>query len=231
MFKKKINKGMKEGLKVIITGASGLVGSELLKLLAANDRIDAIKVFARRDCAVINNKQQNYIIDMSDIAHYAQDFSGDIYFCCLGTTMAQAGSKEAFKKVDYDLVCNTLTIAASNQVETVCLVSSLGADAHSNIYYSHIKGLTEDALKNMNFKRSFIFRPSLLIGPRNHLRPSEKLAQITAPLWNNFLFGKLAKYKSIQAITVANAMMQLAISDNCAGFNIFESDKIQSFGI
>jgi len=213
------------GKTAIITGATGLIGSHLVRTLLQDVAYEKIIAISRRPLDLDSHKLEQVITDFKN-EEWVHAFTGHDYFCCLGTTMAKAGSKEAFKHTDHDLIVRCFE-AAMGKASTVCLVSSMGADTRSLVYYNHIKGLTEAALKQLNFPRAFVLRPSLLIGERTEKRTMEYIAQKTAGIWDSLLQGPLKKYQSIGADTVAKAMIILANSDRSQGFYIFESDKIK----
>jgi uncharacterized protein YbjT (DUF2867 family) len=152
----------------------------------------------------------------------------DVAFCALGTTMAVAGSKEAFYHVDYDLVMAFAKAAKAQGVHTFVLVSSLGADAGSANYYLKVKGETEKDLEALGFHSLIILQPSLLMGDRKEFRFGELFGKGVMTLFNPLMLGPLAKYRGIDGRKVANAMLRLA-KENIKGVHVLESDKLQAF--
>ena len=137
----------------IIIGATGLVGNHLLQLLLEDKNFSCVKIFVRRKTGIDNPKLKEFIIDFNDIERYSADITGDVLFSCLGTTLKQAGSKEAQYKVDYTYQYKFAELASKNGVQNYLLVSSTGADATSAFFYSKIKGELEQSVKQMPFEK------------------------------------------------------------------------------
>ena len=212
----------------LIAGASGLVGSKLLKLLLENDAYQTVHVLLRRPHEIKSAKIVEHIINFDELVKFDFNQKIDHVFCTLGTTIKKAKTKENFRKVDYDYVLTLGKKANEWKAEKFLLVSSLGANAKSAIFYNRVKGEIEDALKHLELSHLFIFRPSLLLGNREEQRTGEKTAinvyKVIAPLF----FGPFRKYKGIEASQVAKGMMETAQNDS-EQLRIFESDKIQLF--
>lgn len=212
----------------LIAGASGLVGSELLKLLLENDAYQTIHVLLRRPLETKSAKIVEHIVNFDELDKFDSNLKIDHVFCTLGTTIKKAKTKENFRKVDYDYVLALGKKANEWKAEKFLLVSSLGANAKSAIFYNRTKGEIENALKQLKLPHLFIFRPSLLIGNRKEQRTGEKTAinvyKVIAPLF----FGPFKKYKGIEASQVAIGMMDTALQ-NTDHLKILESDEIQIF--
>lgn len=213
------------GKKAILAGASGLVGGELLSILLAGDEYEKVIVLGRRSLNIEHPKLQEFIIEFDRMDDYQEFFHVDEVFCCLGTTIKKAGSKEAFKKVDVDYVLSLAKTAREMNVKKFLLVSSIGADSRSKIFYSRMKGLAEEGLKEIGFDYLHIFQPSLLLGERNEVRSGEHAAMIISKRISFIFRGSLKKYKPIEANVVAKVMY------NCAqiketGTHIHLSDEI-----
>ncbi len=215
---------MESKLKICIIGASGLVGHQLHKLLSQNENIEHIIAVTRKSLSEILPKTSNLVIDFSNLS--SMSVEADVYICCLGTTIKDAGSPAAFRLVDYDYVLQFAELAKKNHARKFLLISALGADAHSKIFYNQIKGQVEAEVCRLKIPVIDIFRPSLLLGDRTQVRPGELLAQKISPLINPILIGPLQKYRAIQSKTVALAM-QRRVFDLSAGRNIFESNEIE----
>jgi uncharacterized protein YbjT (DUF2867 family) len=153
----------------------------------------------------------------------------DDVFCCLGTTIKKAGSQAAFRKVDFTYAYEAAQLAVQQGAEHFLLVSSLGADANSSVFYSRVKGELEIAIAALPFAAVSIFQPSLLLGERAEFRFGERLAEPLAKVLSVFLLGPLRKYRAIEAHTVAAAMIHVAKSPG-KGVTIYESDRIQEIG-
>jgi uncharacterized protein YbjT (DUF2867 family) len=149
----------------------------------------------------------------------------DDVFCCLGTTMKKAGSRSEFYKVDFNYPLQIAKAALSNQAKRFAIVSAMGANSSSLIYYNRVKGEIEGSLKQLNFESLLIFRPSLLVGERNEQRFGEKMGERLSKMLNPLI---PAKYQAIEAQKVANAMVLITAS-NVKGNLVYESDILQEF--
>ncbi|MBK6263447.1 NAD-dependent epimerase/dehydratase family protein [Marivirga sp. S37H4] len=211
----------------LIAGATGLVGGHLLDLLMEDPYYSHIKVLTRRNIGGNDGKLKEIIIeDFDNLESYVKELKADDYFCCLGTTMKKAGSKEAFKKVDFQYPTTLAAIARENEANSFSLISAMGANAKSFVFYNKVKGETENAIQAMKLKKTFIFRPSIIEGERNDQRKGEKVA-----LWAvdklDFIFkGPLKKYEKIHARQIAKAILETAKNES-ASLKILESDEIQ----
>ncbi|WP_460503201.1 NAD-dependent epimerase/dehydratase family protein, partial [Hymenobacter agri] len=159
----------------LLAGATGLIGSYLLPLLLASERYDKVIVVGRRAVPTLHPKLVQVTTELDQLEAVRLKLIADDVFCCLGTTMAQAGSKEAFFTVDFRYVVQLAALAAGNFAAQFLVVSSMGADADSRIYYSQVKGEMEAAVRQAPFRAIHIFRPSLLLGERAHPRLGERL--------------------------------------------------------
>lgn len=213
-----------------IFGATGLVGGHLLDILANEERYTKIKVVNRRNTDISDAKIEEIIISDFDKLHEnVNTLKADDYYCCLGTTIKKAGSKEAFKKVDFEYVINIAALAKENDADSFSVISAMGAKANSMIFYNQIKGEMEDAVKALKNKRTYIFRPSLIEGSRNEERSGEKAAQW---IFNKFDFifkGPLKKYGSVPAFKIAKAMNYI-VRENDEEYKVLESDEIKEIG-
>ncbi|MXV49781.1 NAD(P)H-binding protein [Pedobacter sp. HMF7647] len=210
----------------IIVGATGLIGSQLLKQLVASDDFAQIILFARRDIGCLSAKTTQHIIDFDHIQDYSSFIKGDVLFSCLGSTNSKTPDKALYKKVDLDYTLSIAEIAKQNGVEDFHVISSIGADAHSSNFYLKLKGEIEDRVKKISFKSTHIYQPSLLLGKRPEFRVGERLAQVLMPLMSVFLIGSLRKYKPIKAEAVAAAMINQSLK-NLKGVFIYPSNEIQ----
>jgi uncharacterized protein YbjT (DUF2867 family) len=213
----------------IIFGSTGLVGSALLKILIQSDEYETIKAFVRKPVSTSHKKLQQILIDFDQPESYDTQVTGDDIYLCLGTTMKKAGSKDAFYKIDYTYTLQAASAAAKNQVKKLCLISSLGADASSAVYYSKVKGEVERDISMFGFEAIHIVRPSLLLGNRKENRVGERVGILLSSMLSFLFVGPLKKYKAIQDITVATAMYRLMQSDT-KGTIIHESIELQKFG-
>ena len=214
----------------LIAGASGLVGGFLLRQLLELPEYDRVISLGRRPLALAHPKLVQVTVDFAALEKTTADLRCDDAFCCLGTTIKQAGSQENFRAVDHAAVLAVAWTARRNGAQRFFLVSSLGASARSRIFYNRVKGETEEALEVLDFGTLGLFRPSLLLGPRVEKRPAERL--IAAVMWiaEPLLIGPLRQYRAIQAEVVARAMSRCSFGRPGQGVLIFPSDEIQDLG-
>ena len=210
--------------KVIVAGATGLIGGELTTLLAGSPAVDEIKVVTRRP--TVFDKVKEIQVDYDQLEDHSGQFGADAAYCCLGTTMKKAGSREMFFKVDHDYVISFAEEVCKAGVRRFFLVSSMGASESSAFYYNRVKGQTENKLKTIGFEEIHIMRPSLLLGSRDENRIGESMAQFIMTSLEFMLIGPLRKYRPIQARAVARAMVKLSERKRTGVF-IHESEEIK----
>lgn len=209
----------------LIAGATGLVGTELLHVLLESPRYEEVKILVRKPIDVVHPKLKQITADFDQLENYQSYFDVDDVFCCLGTTIKKAGSQEAFKIVDYDYPVKLALMAQTAGVQNFLVISALGANAQSKVFYSRTKGQLENQLKEINLKALHIFQPSLLLGNRQEFRLGEKIASILSPVFSPLMVGKMKRYKPVTARRVALAMFiraQTALS----GPFVYASDQI-----
>lgn len=209
----------------LIAGASGLIGSQLLTLLLASDRYAKVIVVGRRPVPQVHPKLEQRVLDFDQLEQHKLALIADDVYCCLGTTMRQAGSKEAFYQVDYLYVVKLAALTAGNFAAQFLVVSAMGADASSRIYYNRVKGEMEDAVRKTPFRAIHFFRPSLLLGNRTEKRLGEQIGAVLSSILRPLLLGPLRKYQPVEALTVARAMLQAAEEDG-GGIRVHLSDEI-----
>ena len=213
----------------LIIGSTGLIGSELLNLLLdSNDYLKVI-TFVKRDTGIKHRKLTQHIIDFDKPETYKELIVGDDFFCTIGTTIKKAGSKEAFRKVDFEYPRQFAAFALQNKVQKYLIISSLSADANSGNFYLKTKGEIQDFLKDCNFESVAVLQPSLLLGNRTEFRLGEKVGAFFMKTLSFLFLGNLKKYKPIEGKTVAKALLKIAQTNN-KGFKIYESDAIQEIG-
>lgn len=210
----------------ILLGASGLVGGYLLDMLLDCGIYKQIVIFVRKPLSKVHPRLIQHIIDFDKTESYKHLVKGDDLFCCLGTTIKKAGSQAAFRKVDYEYPLKFAEIAKEAQIEQFLIITSIGADAKSSVFYTRTKGECEDSISALQLNTLRIFRPSLLLGNRPEFRLGEKLSKYSMKLLSIFMVGKLKKYRPIEARQVANAMM-ITAQQPSTGLAIYESDQIQ----
>lgn len=205
--------------QVLLTGATGLVGGHLLRMLLNAPDIKSIAAPTRRPLTDISGVFNPHDPQLTDALAQVVD-PIDIVFCCLGTTRREAGSKEAFVHADYTLVIDTALVGKKLGAQHMLVVSAMGANAHSPFFYNRVKGEMEEALIAQQWPRLTIARPSMLIGEREKKRAGETLF---APLFN-LLPGNL---KSIEARDVASALLAEALSPAQEGVRILSSSQLR----
>jgi uncharacterized protein YbjT (DUF2867 family) len=210
----------------LIAGASGLTGSALVEWLLKDNYYGEIKLLVRKKLSFNDARIKQIEVDYAQLENYSEQLKADDVYCTLGTTIKKAGSQATFKKVDYEYPLQLGKIAKQNNAQKFLIVTAIGSDADSPIFYNKVKGETERDLKALNLPQLYIFRPSLLTGNRKEKRAGEKAAIVASAFFNHLLFGPLKKYRSIHASTVAFAMKYVARFFNNE-FHIFESDEIQ----
>jgi uncharacterized protein YbjT (DUF2867 family) len=213
------------GKAAILVGATGLVGTELLGLLLKSQVYDKIVCFTRRPLSVKHHKLHNVVLDFSEMKYHENLFKVDDVFCCLGTTIKKAKTKEAMYKIDVEYPVEIAEYSKKNGVKNFVIISSMGANSNSTIWYSRMKGILEEKLKGIGMSSLFIVRPSLLLGDRTEFRLGECIGtQLSKAI--SFLFvGPLKKYRPIRARNVAVTMLLLAQQVN-KGVRILESDEL-----
>jgi uncharacterized protein YbjT (DUF2867 family) len=209
----------------LLAGATGLIGKQLLQLLLNDPEYHKVIAITRKPLNISDQKLENIITDFDNLSSYKEKLKADNVFCCLGTTMKVAKSKDAFRKVDFTYPLELATRSFEEGAKQFLLVSSLGADKTSSIYYNQVKGETEEAIEKINFPSYHIFRPSLLLGQREESRSAEDAAKV---VYGFFGFLIPEKYKAIDAAKVARAMVHFARQEQEGKF-IHESKSLQSF--
>ena len=213
--------------KSLILGATGLIGNELLQLLLNDKNYSQVTVIVRSKISFENPKLQQIILeDFSKMKDYMESFQVDDVFCCLGTTMKKAKTKENFKQVDFDYPLLAAEISKEMGVKRFLLVSAMGANPKSSIFYNQVKGEVELAIQKLRLPAFFIFRPSLLLGKRKEFRLGEKTAAGISQMLPFVYKGKLGNYRPVQAESLTSVMLQMAQS-YLPGTQIFENDQIQ----
>ncbi|HEX8176859.1 MAG TPA: oxidoreductase [Pyrinomonadaceae bacterium] len=206
-------------------GATGLVGGHCLELLLEDDAYLRVVSLGRRETGRQHPKLEEHLIDFERLKDSSHLFRGDDLFCCLGTTIKKAGSQAAFRQVDFTYPVEAARIASENGTAQFLLVSAIGADSGSRIFYNRTKGEVEEAVAKFPFRGVQIFRPSLLLGERREFRAGERMAEKAMKLFSFLLAGPLKKYRPVPARDVAAAMIRVA-TQNPAGVNHFDSDRI-----
>lgn len=209
----------------LIIGATGLVGEQCLNALLGSNAYEKVIAVTRKSINSNNPKLQNIISNFENTGQLAAQLKADHVFCAMGTTIARAGSQAAFKVADYQIPLQVATLALQNGAQKFILVSSLGADARSAVFYSRVKGELEEALKKLNYGTLIILRPSILLGNRREKRTGEAIGRFVAEKFSFLFAGPLKKYKGTPAGVLGNLMVKLALEKN-SGVLIIENDEI-----
>jgi uncharacterized protein YbjT (DUF2867 family) len=211
----------------LLAGATGLVGSHVLAPLLADADWSHVVTVGRRITPLRHEKLEQRMLDLGALDAVADLPRVDDVFCCLGTTIKQAGSQQAFRRVDHDYVVGLARAGLRAGATQFLLVSAVGADAESRLFYSRIKGETEAAIRKLPYRAIQIFRPSLLLGERAEFRLGERIAMLGAPIMALLLPGRLRRYRPILAADVARAMVRVA-REAPRGPNVFEYDAMRA---
>lgn len=205
---------------IVIAGATGLTGEHLLDRLLSEPTVARVLAPSRRPLASHPHLEN----PVGELDQLLPTLTGpvDTAFCCLGSTIKQAGSQEAFRAVDHDLVLAFARRARELGARHLVVISALGANPQSSVFYNRVKGETEAALKAMGWPQLTIARPSLLLGARREFRLGERLA---APLLR-WLPGK---YRGIDACALARALWRLALEEQ-DGVRVIESADLRRLG-
>ena len=212
-------------MKAVLLGASGLIGSSLLGQLLASPHYSEVLVLVRKPLNQQHPKLKVLVVDFDKLNNYAENLKTDVVFCCLGTTKKKTPDQENYRKIDYQYPLDMGWIAYTNGAAQYHLVSSLGANPQSSIFYSRLKGEVERDLKTIPFKTIHIYRPSLLDGERKESRLGERLMIYAMRALNPLLIGGLKKYRSIRIDRVAAAMLNQSLVDK-RGIFIHQSDQL-----
>jgi uncharacterized protein YbjT (DUF2867 family) len=198
----------------VVLGGSGLVGSALLELLASDARYDRVAVLTRRPLSLTAPKLREVLVDFGKPESYRSALAVDDVFCALGTTIAKAGSREAFRRVDLEVPLEVAREAQTAGAQRFLLVSAVGADSKSAIFYNRTKGELELQLGAVGFPKGLrILHPSMLLGERKESRLGERMATFLMGAAGPLLQGGLARYRAISAVDVARALVAAAFGD------------------
>ena len=212
----------------IILGATGLTGGKLLQLLLNDPNYAKIKLFSRSSLGISNPKIEEYLGDMFTLNEFKEKFTGDEVFCCIGTTKAKTPDKDVYRKIDFGIPVKAAELCKENGIETIIVISTLGANSQSNIFYTRTKGEMEDAVLKHQIQKTYLLQPSLIGGKREERRMGEWVFKQMMKVANLVMAGPLKKYKTIHPKTIAKAMVWLANNDYDA--IRIPSDVIQNLG-
>lgn len=212
----------------LLLGASGLIGGHLLDLLIEDPAYREITALLRRPLGRSHERLRAVVCDLQRPETFQAHLAVDDVFCCLGTTMKKAGSQAAFRAVDLDAPLSAARLAVAAGARQYLVVTAVGADAHSRIFYNRVKGELEDALRTLPFPDGVkILRPSMLLGDRGEARPLERLGGAMMAAAAPLFAGGLQRYRAIPAARVARAL-QAAARDRHPGAQVYEGAALFS---
>lgn len=213
-------------MKAIIFGATGLVGSYLTDSISYHPQFEEITLAVRKPLLDLPSHVQQVVVDFEHLSASLQGVDADVVFCCLGTTIAKAKTKENFQKVDYEYPKAIAKHFADKAAKRIVVISSIGANAASSNFYLRTKGEMEIAVQTAGISDVAIVRPGLLLGHRKEFRLGERIASFFMRNFEWMLIGSLRNYRAIHGRTVAEAMLALAVTAN--GVKIIESEVLKT---
>jgi uncharacterized protein YbjT (DUF2867 family) len=205
-----------------VIGATGLVGKRLVQQLLNDERFEKVRIFVRRDTGLKHPKLEQKIVDFRNTESWKKLLTGDILFSALGTTLKQAGSKKKQYEIDFTFNLNFAQKAKENGIENYVLVSSVGANSKSGIFYTRMKGELDEAVSKIGFSNLVILRPASLTGPRENRRMAE---EISVPVLNFLTRFVFKNYRPISDVTVAKAMINAVLNKN-ESKTIYEGSEV-----
>ncbi|AEW85095.1 NAD-dependent epimerase/dehydratase family protein [Flavobacterium columnare] len=206
----------------IILGATGLTGSYLLDLLLMSEDYEKVKIFTRKTTGKKHPKLEEFIGDILYLEKFSNDFKADDVFCCIGTTKAQTPNKDEYYAIDYGIPVSTAKLCEQNQISTLSIISAIGSNPKSSVFYSRTKGEMEQSVLKYNIPNILIYRPSLIYGERKDKRLAENIATILINGLQFLFIGKMKKYRAITGKELANALF---LGVKKTGHQIIERDQ------
>ncbi|MEO5812118.1 MAG: NAD(P)H-binding protein [Rhodanobacter sp.] len=207
--------------KALLFGATGFIGSHLLSLLLASADYDCVTIVVRRDPGLEHVKLVTLAGDLDSLGDLADKVDADDVFIALGTTKAKVPDEDGYYRIDHDYPVQAAAVAQARGATGVFLVSAIGANVASSVFYLRTKGETERDVIALGFARTHIFRPSQLLGRRKENRPLERCIIAVWPAIDWLLVGSLRKYRGIAGEDVARAMVSAA-TDGRPGIRIHD---------
>lgn len=198
----------------IILGATGLTGRLLTKLLIQDSEYSKIKLFTRRPTEFSNPKIEEIICDVLHLENVKDQFTGDVVFCCIGTTKAKTPDRDLYYKIDYGIPITSAQLAKENKIDTFIVISSIGTSEKSPFFYVRTKGEMERDLLKIGIPNTYIMKPAFINGRPDEDRKGEKRLKLLMRISDFFMIGPLKKYRSTQALQIAQAMAYFATHDH-----------------
>ncbi len=190
----------------IMLGATGLTGSYLLEMLLQSNDYKKVKVFTRRTTGKTHAKLEEIVCDVLNLEEQAEQFIADEVFVCIGTTKARTPNRELYYAIDYGIPVSAAKLCEQNNIPTLSLISAIGANANSSVFYSRTKGEMEQSILKYNISNILIYRPSLIYGKRKEMRLIETMGLFLSKALQVFFVGRMKNYKSIHAKDLAKAL-------------------------
>lgn len=212
--------------KALIAGGTGLIGNALVEQLIAHSEYDEIHCLVRKSGNWTNEKVKEHVVDFEQLAEQFPKVEADCAFCCLGTTLKTAGSKERQYRIDHDYVVDFAQQCFNLGIKRLMVISSIGASVQTRNFYLRTKGDMERDCLAIGFENTVILRPSFLLGNRKEFRFGEKVAGVLMKGLGFLLVGKWRKYKGIHVDQIAKRMIGLSLADSLPHSEIIESDTI-----
>lgn len=212
-------------MRTLIIGATGLVGSELVGLLANDPRFTSLTVLSRRPIAGFDGHPtiRNVVKDFDALTGDEDIYDVDVVFCAMGTTIKTAGSKEVYRRIDHTYPMKVATFARAKGARHWVIVSSGGISENSRFFYIQVKADLERDLRALNFPQLTILRPSLILGDRREFRLGERIGMVLMQLFN---FAIPMAYKAVQARAIATTMIRVATDGSAETYRSIENDII-----
>lgn len=194
--------------KVVIVGATGLVGNALLQEVIQAKEVSEIRVFVRKAIDGLPEKVTQIVTDFSDLSLLKEQVIGAVIYCCVGTTRKKTPNLTDYRNIDFGINIGMAKLAKENGIPTVHLISAIGASTSSRIFYSKLKGEIEEAMKELKFDSCYIYQPSMLIGTRTESRPFEFIGQKLMLFFEGLRLLSKNEYNSIRVETIAKSMIK-----------------------
>jgi uncharacterized protein YbjT (DUF2867 family) len=210
--------------RILVAGPTGLIGKTVVEQLLARRGVEVVAL-TRRSLEKEGGGIEQWIAPSNDLLAGLKDEHVDAVICCLGTTIKTAGSQEKFRYVDHDLVVGIGKWAKQQRVPVFCVVSAMGADPRSKIFYNRVKGEMEKDLKGLNLPALHIFHPSILTGPREENRVGERIGIVAMNLLKPLMLGPLRPYRPMPHDVLAKALIAAA-ADDSPGVHVHEYQAI-----
>ncbi|MAW95898.1 MULTISPECIES: NAD(P)H-binding protein [unclassified Leeuwenhoekiella] len=200
------------GKTAIIFGITGITGKLLAQSILADAAYDKLISFHRRKSGLEHPKLEEHVVDMFELKKHTEVFKADVVFCCIGTTQSKTSDKEEYKAIDYGIPLAAAELAKENGIPKFIVISALGANPDSRVFYNRVKGEMERDILVLGLPEAYFLEPALLAAERDEKRTAEQLAIKAFKVFNWFLIGPLKKYQSIKPEKLVSTMKTLAVT-------------------